>query len=76
MRRFILDDEGARSAIRDLTQEIERDLVKMTINAPDWNTLHAARMARDILWRHEKNVPLDKFVVVSQRFVICYTKRV
>lgn len=76
IRRFILDEEGARSAIRDLTQQIERDLLKLTINAPDWNTLYAARIARDILWGQEKNVPLDKFVVVSQRFVICYAKRV
>lgn len=33
------------------------------------DTLHSARMARDILWDDERNIPLKDFVQVSQKFV-------
>ncbi|CAL1705924.1 unnamed protein product [Somion occarium] len=66
---FLSPDEGApRTAVKRLTAQIERQLTETTINAPDWDTLYAARMARDLLWP-EENINLDEFVVISQTLV-------
>ena len=48
--------------------------MRMTINANDWETLYAARMARELLWENERDLNLDEFVAVSQMYVlsICY----
>ncbi|KAG6832040.1 hypothetical protein H0H87_003021 [Tephrocybe sp. NHM501043] len=65
--QFLSDVEGApRSAVKRLTRTIESELLEATINASDWNTLYAARMARDILWEGNKSINLDEFVVISQ----------
>ncbi|KAG6842077.1 hypothetical protein C0991_002731 [Blastosporella zonata] len=65
--QFFSDVEGApRAAVKRLTRAIESELLEATINAPDWNTLYAARMARDILWEGSKSINLDEFVVISQ----------
>ena len=45
---------------------IEYRLMQLTINAPDWETLYAARMARDLLWVDEHDLNLDEFVPASQ----------
>jgi glycerol-3-phosphate O-acyltransferase / dihydroxyacetone phosphate acyltransferase len=52
--------------VKRLTRDIEGTLIATTINAPDWDTLYAARMARDILWEADKAIPLDDFVAISQ----------
>ncbi|KAF8993678.1 glycerol-3-phosphate-acyltransferase [Cyathus striatus] len=68
--QFLSLDEGAsRTAVKRLTGRIEEELVEGTINAPDWDTLYAARMARDILWEGDKSIPLDEFVHISQTLV-------
>ncbi len=61
--------EGApRTAVKRLTKAIETSLTERTINAPDWDTLYVARMARDILWSDDKSpVSLDEFTAVSGR---------
>ncbi|KZW01901.1 acyltransferase [Exidia glandulosa HHB12029] len=67
---FLSDGEGAaKHAVKQLTQQIEERLVEMSINAPDWETLFAARTARDLLWGSERNVKLPDFVAVSQTLV-------
>lgn len=40
----------------------------MTLNANDWETLYAGRMARDLLFEDTKRLNLDDFVVVSQMY--------
>jgi len=62
-------DGEARAAVKRLTRTIENELVETSINAPDWDTLYAARMARDLLWETERSIKLDDFVVVSQTLV-------
>ncbi|KAG8985674.1 hypothetical protein FRB93_005743 [Tulasnella sp. JGI-2019a] len=66
---FALDDMTAKkSAVKKLTKAIEQNLFRMTINADDWETLYAARMAKDLLWE-DKAVNLDDFVAVSQMLI-------
>ncbi|KAG5715948.1 Glycerol-3-phosphate O-acyltransferase 2 [Termitomyces sp. T112] len=68
--QFISGGEGAsRAAVKRLTRAIESELLEATINAPDWNVLFAARMARDILWEGNKSIDLDDFVAISQTLV-------
>ncbi|TFK74279.1 glycerol-3-phosphate-acyltransferase [Pluteus cervinus] len=68
--QFFSDVEGApRAAVKRLTAEIERELFEATINAPDWETLYSARMARDLLWEKDKSINLDEFVTISQTLV-------
>lgn len=80
---FFLAEQGqSRAVAKRLTSEIEHELIKLTINSPDWSvackaffhscllfyrqTLYAARMARDLLWRDENAINLDDFVGISQ----------
>ncbi|CDO76065.1 hypothetical protein BN946_scf184696.g17 [Trametes cinnabarina] len=68
--QFMSAEEGApRAAVKRLTAAIERALTEATINAPDWDTLYAARMARDLLWPEERSINLDEFVTISQTLV-------
>ncbi|OAX39732.1 hypothetical protein K503DRAFT_738887 [Rhizopogon vinicolor AM-OR11-026] len=68
--QFFSGLEGApRAAVKRLTRAIERELVEATINAPDWNTLYSARMARDLLWEDERSIDLDEFITISQTLV-------
>ncbi|KAH9988453.1 hypothetical protein BJV74DRAFT_885341 [Russula compacta] len=63
-------DEGSRRAtVKLLTRTIESRLVELTINAPDWNTLYVARMARDLLWEDSQSLDRDEYVNVSQTLV-------
>ncbi|KAI0769443.1 glycerol-3-phosphate-acyltransferase [Trametes elegans] len=69
-QQFMSEQEGApRAAVKRLTAAIEQELTQATINAPDWDTLYAARMARDLLWPEERSINLDDFVTVSQTLV-------
>ncbi|KAH9932642.1 glycerol-3-phosphate-acyltransferase [Fomitopsis serialis] len=55
LEQFLSAEEGApRAAVKRLTAALEQQLIEATINAPDWDTLYAARMARDLLWEDEK----------------------
>ncbi|KAI5117860.1 hypothetical protein M0805_007703 [Coniferiporia weirii] len=68
--QFISGVDGEpRAAVKRLTQRIEGDLTRLTINAPDWDTLYAARMARSLLWEKSSSMNLDDFVPVSQTLV-------
>ncbi|KXN90629.1 Glycerol-3-phosphate O-acyltransferase 2 [Leucoagaricus sp. SymC.cos] len=72
--QFFSSQEGApRAAVKRLTQAIEKELIEASINAPDWDTLYAARMARDILWEGEKGIGLEEFVSISQTLVDLFT---
>ncbi|KAG8980776.1 hypothetical protein FRB90_007498, partial [Tulasnella sp. 427] len=60
------DTEAAKHAVKKLTRKIEATMVGLTINANDWETLYAGRMARQLLWEDERTLNLDEFVSVSQ----------
>ncbi|KAI0916264.1 hypothetical protein AcV5_003250 [Taiwanofungus camphoratus] len=62
-------ENDVRAIIRSLSKEIERRLMQVTVNAPDWDTLHIATVARDILYGSEKNIPLERYVTVSQTLI-------
>ena len=65
--QFMSSAEGEpRAAVKRLSQRIESDLTRLTINAPDWDTMFVARMARSLLWEKSKSISLDDFVPVSQ----------
>ncbi|KAJ7122064.1 hypothetical protein C8R43DRAFT_1149056 [Mycena crocata] len=70
IEQFLSGSEGApRTAVKRLSRAIESGLVGATVNAPDWDTLYAARMARDIMWEGDKSINLDEFVSISQTLV-------
>ncbi|GAW07945.1 glycerol-3-phosphate o-acyltransferase [Lentinula edodes] len=57
-----------RAATKAVALRIEKALFGLTINAPDWETLYAAGIVRDIIFEGEE-VPLNYWVSVSQLFV-------
>ncbi|KAJ3809074.1 hypothetical protein F5876DRAFT_44693 [Lentinula aff. lateritia] len=57
-----------RAATKAVALRIEKALFELTINAPDWETLYAAGIVRDIIFEGEE-VPLNYWVSVSQLFV-------
>ncbi|KAI6166021.1 hypothetical protein EDD17DRAFT_116503 [Pisolithus thermaeus] len=66
---FLGDERARRTTVKRLTRAIEGQLVETTINAPDWETLYIARMARDLLWEKERSIDLNDFAAVSQTLV-------
>ncbi|KAF9059844.1 hypothetical protein BDP27DRAFT_1340522 [Rhodocollybia butyracea] len=56
------------SATKDLASRLERALFGLTINAPDWETLYAAGVARDIIFEN-KELALRNWVPVSQLII-------
>ncbi|KAL4078255.1 hypothetical protein V8B97DRAFT_1865729 [Scleroderma yunnanense] len=74
--QFLSDIEGMpRAAVKRLTRTIEQQLVEATINAPDWETLYIARMARDLLWENERSIDLNDFVAISQTLVDLFSTK-
>ncbi|KAG8906724.1 hypothetical protein FRB99_006322 [Tulasnella sp. 403] len=63
----------AKSAVKKLTKAIEDNLLRLTVNANDWEILYASRMARDLLWEQEGKLSLVEFVAVSQMLVDIFT---
>lgn len=67
---FLSGDEAQRkAAVKRLTKRMELELHKMTVNAPDWDTMYAAKMATELLWRKEDNLALADYVDVAQTLV-------
>ncbi|KAF8608633.1 hypothetical protein BDV93DRAFT_518712 [Ceratobasidium sp. AG-I] len=67
---FLSSDEAvARTCAKAVTKRIQSQIISLTINAPDWETLYSARMARSLLWPQAASVDLNDFVPVSQVLV-------
>ncbi|KAF8962147.1 hypothetical protein BDZ97DRAFT_1826579 [Flammula alnicola] len=62
-------DEASKVVVKKVMTQVEKQLIEMTVNAPDWDTICAVSMARSILWGDEDRVPLKDWVEVSQRLV-------
>lgn len=56
---------AAKRAVAKLTDKIGEEIHKMTIDAPDWKTWHAAKMARELVWWRPAMVPLKDFVEIT-----------
>lgn len=56
-----------KAAVKKLTAAIASELTKLTINAPDWDSLNAASMARRMLWVDERDIPLARYRDIMQR---------
>ncbi|CAD6575431.1 MAG: hypothetical protein TREMPRED_001419 [Tremellales sp. Tagirdzhanova-0007] len=69
------DESRRRLAVKRLTRRIELDFRQMTVNAPDWDTAFAAKMARQLLWEREEDLLLKNYVEVSQTLVDLFTTR-
>lgn len=46
-------DRGAKGAVQKLTDRIRAELAAITINAPDWKTWHAMKVARELFWARQ-----------------------
>ncbi|KAF8815561.1 hypothetical protein BYT27DRAFT_7193306 [Phlegmacium glaucopus] len=66
-------DAASKLVVKQIMTKVEKQLRNMTINAPDWDTLCAATIARAILWGDDQNVPLKHWVEISQRLVKMFT---
>jgi hypothetical protein len=58
-----------KSAVKKLTAAILEALTKVTVNAADFETLHAATMARRILWVGDRGLPLESLRDIGQTLV-------
>ncbi|GJN93991.1 hypothetical protein Rhopal_007054-T1 [Rhodotorula paludigena] len=58
-----------KSAVKKLTQKVHDELTKVTVNAPDWETRHAAMMARKVLWPDDRKLPLKHLRKMDQALV-------
>lgn len=67
------DTSAARAAVRRLTDRIGAEIYKMTIDAPDWTTWHAIKMARELIWRRGGTIPLQNLVPISNALVAVLT---
>ncbi|GAA6055268.1 hypothetical protein JCM3770_001517 [Rhodotorula araucariae] len=61
--------EHPKSAVKKLTARIHAELTKVTVNAPDWDSRHAAMMARKILWPDDRKLPLRNLRKIDQALV-------
>ncbi|BEI82729.1 hypothetical protein CcaverHIS002_0305970 [Cutaneotrichosporon cavernicola] len=63
------DDSLRKATVKRLTKRMEVEMHKMTVNAPDWDTMYAAKMATELLWRKEDNLALADYADVAQTLV-------
>ncbi|KAI0653947.1 glycerol-3-phosphate-1-acyltransferase [Cubamyces menziesii] len=66
-------DLDSRELVKALSSEIEKRLLDLTINAPDWDTLYAVQAASDILWDDKERIPASLFVWISQNLTSLFT---
>ncbi|GAA5911387.1 uncharacterized protein JCM6883_000080 [Sporobolomyces salmoneus] len=66
MEEFFVDP---KSAVKKLTAKITEELIKVTVNAPDWESRNAATMARKILWPDDRNLPLVHLRQIDQSLI-------
>jgi len=64
---------GERAAVKQLTNRIEVELEKLSINAADWDILNSANMARKLLFADDKRVHLEEYVKITQHLIYFFT---
>ncbi|GHJ85685.1 hypothetical protein NliqN6_2087 [Naganishia liquefaciens] len=69
-QQFLSAEEGANKiAVKRLTKTLELEMMKLTVNAPDWESLIAAKMAKELLWEKESKLAPEEVVKVQQTLV-------
>ncbi|QRV79144.1 acyltransferase [Ceratobasidium sp. AG-Ba] len=68
------EDGAARTCAKALTKQIQSQMLSLTINAPDWETLYSAKMTRSLLWPRANSLQLTDFVPVSQVLVDLFSE--
>ncbi|GAA5846307.1 hypothetical protein JCM11251_008027 [Rhodosporidiobolus azoricus] len=58
-----------KPAVKKLTQRIREEMISLTVNAPDWESRHAATMARKILFPDDRKLPLRNLREIDQSLV-------
>lgn len=66
VEEFLRGGEEAKAAVKRLTGEVEGELRRVTVNAQGWDELHAANMARKMLWVNEHSLPLQYLRDIDQ----------
>ena len=61
--------QAHKAAVKALTAEVKQTMENLTINASDFDTLHAAEMARQLLWGDDDSIPLAQWREVTQTCV-------
>ncbi|KAI9599095.1 hypothetical protein BDF19DRAFT_430058 [Syncephalis fuscata] len=64
--------QDKRAAVKELTKEIDKELRKVTINAPDWDTMHASEMAYTLIVPDDVLIP-ENYVKLMQYIVAMFT---
>ncbi|SCV72966.1 BQ2448_6891 [Microbotryum intermedium] len=64
-----------KAAAKKMTKHIAEALTKLTVNAPDWDSLNAATMARKMLWVDDRSIPLQHLVQIGQTLVDLFATR-
>ncbi|GAA6021477.1 hypothetical protein JCM10207_005771, partial [Rhodosporidiobolus poonsookiae] len=58
-----------KTAVKKLTQRIFDEMSRVTVNAPDWESRHAATMARKVLWPDDRKLPLKHLREIDQTLI-------
>ncbi|BGP20021.1 hypothetical protein JCM10213v2_008156 [Rhodosporidiobolus nylandii] len=58
-----------KTAVKKLTARITEEMRRVTVNAPDWESRHAATMARKILWPDDRKIPLKHLRKIDQTLI-------
>ncbi|GAA6039346.1 hypothetical protein JCM8097_002809 [Rhodosporidiobolus ruineniae] len=58
-----------KAAVKKLTAKIAEEMTKVTVNAPDWESRHAATMARKILYPDDRKMPLRHLREIDQALI-------
>ncbi|TFL03121.1 glycerol-3-phosphate-acyltransferase [Pterulicium gracile] len=66
-------EQDGRAAAKRMTRVIESSLTEMSLNAPNWDVMYTARMARDLLWSENRSIDLNEFIPISQTLVDVFT---
>ncbi|MCC7177305.1 MAG: 1-acyl-sn-glycerol-3-phosphate acyltransferase [Acidobacteria bacterium] len=69
LREYAADDVGT---VTRLTERLREELRKVTLNAPDWETLRVAHAARRLYKPDEVRLSPDQWVELSRRFIERY----
>ncbi|CAO3590661.1 unnamed protein product [Absidia cylindrospora] len=61
--------KDSKNAVKELTERIVEGVEKGTVNASDWDTIHAASEARFLLFGDTTDAHLEKYVQVLQSLI-------
>ncbi|CAO3672992.1 hypothetical protein G6F70_003517 [Rhizopus microsporus] len=62
-------NQDPKTTVKTLTDRIAKGVEQSTINSPDWDTTHAAKQAKLILFGDARGVRLEDYVQVTQSFI-------